>query len=209
MSWLGDLGIGLLAGICVTVAAEFVRRATMKRRLRPPDRSRRILFPFVGAAISYGALDAAIRLANAEQATLVPSYLARVPSRLALDAALPKQGSNAVDLLEAADQRARRAGVTVDSRIVRGRTGQHALQTLVENENYYRIVLPAASGTEDGLDATAIAWALEHAPGEIVVLRPGADAPTSVGERDQKRSKSRRRPGARLVGRISSAQGRS
>jgi nucleotide-binding universal stress UspA family protein len=177
MSWLGDVSIGLIAGVIVAIAIDFVRRETIKRRLRPPDKQRRILFPFVGTAISYGALDAAIRLANAEQATLVPSYLARVPMRLSLDAALPRQGAAAVELLEAVEQRAGRAGVPVDSRIVRGRSGQHALQQLTESENYYRMVLPAASGTEDGLDAAAIAWALDHAPGEIVVLRPGSDAP--------------------------------
>jgi hypothetical protein len=82
-----------------------------------------------------------------------------------------------VELLEAVEQRALRAGVPVDSRIVRGRTGQHALQTLTECEKYYRMLLPAASGTEDGLDAPAIAWALDHAPGEIIVLRPGSEAP--------------------------------
>jgi nucleotide-binding universal stress UspA family protein len=178
MNWARDVAIGVVAGIMVAVVADYIRRETVKRRLRPADKMRRILFPFVGTAISYGALDAAIRLANAEQATLVPSYLARVPMRLALDAGLPRQGAVAVELLEAIEQRAGRAGVPVDSRIVRGRSGQHALQQLTESENYYRIVLPAASGTEDGLDAAAIAWALDHAPGEIVVLRPGSDAPS-------------------------------
>ena len=48
---------------------------------------------------------------------------------------------------------------------------------LVTKERYYRMVLPAASGIEDGLDAGAIAWALDFAPGEIVVLRPGSQAP--------------------------------
>lgn len=175
--WLDDVAIGVIVGILVAVAADRLRRNAIKRRLRPVDKYRRVLFPFVGSAISYGALDAAIRLANADTATLVPVYLARVPMRLSLDAAIKRQGMVAVELLEAVEQRALRAGVPVDSRIVRGRTGQHALQTLTEDENYYRMVLPAASGTEDGLDAPAIAWALDHAPGEIIVLRPGSDAP--------------------------------
>jgi hypothetical protein len=175
--WLDDVAIGVVVGILVAVGADYLRREAIKRRLRPPDKLRRVLFPFVGSAISYGALDAAIRIANADQATLVPVYLARVPMRLALDAALTRQGATAVELLEAVEQRALRAGVPVDSRIVRGRTGQHALQTLTECEKYYRMLLPAASGTEDGLDAPAIAWALDHAPGEIIVLRPGSEAP--------------------------------
>jgi hypothetical protein len=176
-NWLDDVAIGLIAGLVVAGAAELLRRRTMRRRLRPADRRRRVLFPFVGKAISYGALDAAIRLAKADDATLAPVYLARVPLRLALDAAIPRQGAVAVELLEAVEQRALRAGVPVDSRIVRGRTAQHALQRLTETADYYRIVLPAASGIEDGLDATAIAWTLDHAPGEIVVLRPGTEAP--------------------------------
>lgn len=176
-NWIDDIAIGVIVGILVAVGADQLRRAAIKRRLRPADKYRRVLFPFVGSAISYGALDAAIRLANADQATLVPVYLARVPMRLSLDAAITRQGATAVELLEAVEQRALRAGVPVDSRIVRGRTGQHALQALTESENYYRMVLPAASGTEDGLDAPAIAWALDHAPGEIIVLRPGSDAP--------------------------------
>lgn len=177
MSWLIDVLVGVIAGASIVVAAEFARRQARRRRALPSSDGRRVLFPFVGSAISYGALDAAIRLARAEQATLVPVYLARVPMRLALDAAIKKQGAVAVELLEAIEQRAQRAGVAVDSRIVRGRTAQHALQQLTETEHYYRILLPAASGTEDGLDATAIAWCLDHAPGEIVVLRPGGTAP--------------------------------
>ncbi len=176
-NWLDDLAIGLIAGLLVAGAAEVTRRRTLRRRLLPADRDRRVLFPFVGKAISYGALDAAIRLASADHATLVPVYLARVPMRLSLDASIPRQAAVAVELLEAVEQRALRAGVPVDSRIARGRTAQHALQDLTETESYYRIVLPAASGIEDGLDATAIAWCLDHAPGEIVVLRPGGEAP--------------------------------
>jgi hypothetical protein len=175
--WIDDITIGVIVGIVVAVTADYLRREAIKRRLRPPDKYRRVLFPFVGTAISYGALDAAIRLANADQATLVPVYLARVPMRLSLDAAITRQAGVAVDLLEAIEQRALKAGVPVDSRIVRGRTAQHALQELTECENYYRMLLPAASGTEDGLDAPAVAWALDHAPGEIIVLRPGSDAP--------------------------------
>lgn len=177
-NWLDDVAVGLIAGLLVWAVAELLRRKTARRRLRPPDKERRVLFPFVGNAISYGALDAAIRLANADDATLMPVYLARVPLRLSVEAPITRQAAVAVELLEAIEQRALRAGVPVDSRIVRGRTAQHALQRLTEREAYYRMVLPAASGIEDGLDATAIAWCLDHAPGEIVVLRPGDEAPS-------------------------------
>lgn len=177
MTWYFDVLIGVIVGVFVAVAVDYARRAYVKKRLRPPSKDRRILLPFVGKGVSYGVLDAAIRLADAEQATLVPCFLARVPLRLSLSATLPRQGETAVEMLEAIEQRALRAGVPVDSRIERGRTAQHALQSVTEKERYYRMVLPAASGIEDGLDAGAIAWALDFAPGEIVVLRPGSQAP--------------------------------
>lgn len=175
-NWLDDVAVGLIAGLAVWFISEHVRKKVARRRLLPEARERRVVFPFVGGAISYAALDAALRLAHADDATLVPAYLARVPLRLSLDAAIPRQGAMAVELLEAVEQRSLRAGVPVDSRVVRGRSAQHALQRLVEDEPCYRMVLPAASGTEDGLDAMAIAWCLDHAPGEIVVLRPGSAA---------------------------------
>ena len=45
-----------------------------------------ILLPFTGRAISRRALDAALRIARAENATLMPAYLAIVPMQLPLDA---------------------------------------------------------------------------------------------------------------------------
>ena len=40
---------------------------------------RRILLPFTGPAISRRAFEAAVRLAKAEDATIMPAFLARVP----------------------------------------------------------------------------------------------------------------------------------
>src|ERR1019366_6397118 len=48
----------------------------------PTVGARRILFPFVANALSERALDASLRLARAEGATLVPVFLARVPLHL-------------------------------------------------------------------------------------------------------------------------------
>ena len=90
--------------------------------------NRRILFPFVAGALSQRALDAALRLAAVEGATLVPVFLARVSLDLPLESALPRQCSMAMPLLEAVEQRATEAGIPVDSRIVRGRNRRHALR---------------------------------------------------------------------------------
>jgi hypothetical protein len=137
--------------------------------------SRRILFPFVSGALSQRALDAALRLAKTEGATLVPVFLARVSLDLPLDSALPRQCSMAMPLLEAVEQRATEAGVPVDSRIERGRNRRHALRQAIAQERYDRIVIAAASEGGPGFDAEDVAWLLDHAAGEIVVLRPSSE----------------------------------
>jgi hypothetical protein len=97
------------------------------RTLRPARGGVRILFPSSGGSLSRLALDAAVRIARAEGATLLPAYLASVPLHLPLDAALTRECNVALPLLEAVEQRATNAGVAVDSRIQRGRTYRHAV----------------------------------------------------------------------------------
>ena len=53
------------------------------------------------------------------------------------------------------------------ARIERGRTYRHALRELLAHERYDRIVVAA-----DDIGSTDVAWLLEHADGEILVLRP-------------------------------------
>jgi hypothetical protein len=136
---------------------------------------RRILFPFVSGALSQRALDAALRLAAVEGATLVPVFLARVSLDLPLESALPRQCSMAMPLLEAVEQRATEAGIPVDSRIVRGRNRRHALRQAIAEEHFDRIVIAASAQGSPGFDPDDVAWLLENAPGEIVVLRPSAE----------------------------------
>jgi hypothetical protein len=144
-----------------------------RRRLTPP--ARRILFPFIGRALSQPVLDATLRLARAESATLVPAYLVRVPMHLPLAAPLPRQCVEAMPLLEAIERRATHEGVAVDARVERGRTYRHALRELLASEHQDRIVIAADTSGTDGFDAADVAWLLEHAPGEILVLRPAHD----------------------------------
>jgi hypothetical protein len=47
-----------------------------------PKPVKRILLPFTGSSISRRAFEAAVRLATAENATIVPAFLARVPRDL-------------------------------------------------------------------------------------------------------------------------------
>ncbi len=63
--------------------------------------------------------------------------------------------------------------VPVDPRVEVGRSPRHALLALIEHERFDRIVIPAESKSSDGFSPEDIGWLLDHAPGEIVVLRPG------------------------------------
>ena len=143
--------------------------------------SRRIAFPFTGEGPSEQVLAAALRLARAEDATLLPVYLALVPLRLAVEVPLQAECDVAFRLLEAIEQRAARAGVPVDARIERGRTVRHALRELIAHERFERMVVAAGSGaigegTGAGFTPEDVAWLLENVPGELIVLRPARAA---------------------------------
>lgn len=143
---------------------------------RPRDaapRARRILLPITGEALSTRALEAAFRLARAEQATLMPAYLATVPRRLELDAALPRTADHMLPLVEAIEQRAAGQGVAVDARVSRGRTSVHALERLLDEVPVDRIVVAVRRDADPGFAADEVAWMLAHAEPEVVVLRPG------------------------------------
>ena len=140
-----------------------------------PSSGRRILLPFVAEGLSERALEAALRLAAAEGATLVPVFLARVSLDLPLDTPLPRQCSVGLPLLETIEQRASEAGIPVDSRIERGRNQRHALRQAIAAERFDRIVVAAASNGSPGFNADDIAWLLDHAEGEVLVLRPSED----------------------------------
>lgn len=146
-----------------------------RKSLTPAPGTGRILFPFQTSALSRRALDAALRLARAENATLVPVFLARVPLNLPLDSPLPRQAAIAIPLQEAIEHRAASYGVPVDARVERGRTYRHALRQTIGNERFERIVIAAATEGCPGFGPDDVAWLLAHAPGEIVVLRPGAE----------------------------------
>lgn len=85
------------------------------------------------------------------------------------------QAAVALSLQEAIEQRATAWGIPVDARIERGRTYRHTLRQTFEHERYDRIVLAAAPRGSNGFDAGDVAWLLDNAAGEIVVLRPGRD----------------------------------
>jgi nucleotide-binding universal stress UspA family protein len=165
---------GLVAGIGLAVLVMRHRR----RAIAPP--ARRVLFPFAGSHLSERALDAALRLARAEDATLVPVYLAPVPMALVLEAPLPRTCDEAFAVFDAIERRAARCEVRVDTRIERGRTIRHALRAALVGEAYDRLVVPAATDGTDGFSAADVAWVLSQAEGEVIVLKPADERPLEL-----------------------------
>lgn len=161
------IGLAIGAGVGIEVGRRLRARAP-----RGAGAVRRILLPFSGTTISRRALDAALRLAKAEDAMLMPAFLATVPRTLPLDAPLPRQCANGMPVLEAIEQLAARQDVAVDSRVSRGRTYRHALEQLLASERVDRVVVPATADPGVGLSGDDLVWLLEKAPAEVVILRP-------------------------------------
>jgi Universal stress protein family len=160
-----------LAALAAVLAAVLVARSGVRLR-RPRAGARRILVPFTGGTLDQTVLDAAIRLAHAESATLVPAYLLLVPLRYAEDSPLRDEVAVALPLLEAVEHAALRAGVPVDARIEKGRSPTHALRRLWDEEQFDRILVPAPNGRGGGFSANDVTWILAHAPAETIVLKP-------------------------------------
>jgi hypothetical protein len=172
---MSPLGAGLL-GAAIALGAALAVAAVRHRPPRPraaPAGARRVLVPFSGA-LDQTVLDAAIRVAKAEEAVLVPAYLLVVPLQYPEDSAQKEQVALALPLLEAVEHAALRAGVPVDARIEKGRSLTHALRRLWGVERFDRIVAPAPGAPGNGgFTPKQLTWILEHAPAETIVLRPG------------------------------------
>ncbi|MGD0716161.1 MAG: hypothetical protein ABSB24_18590 [Gaiellaceae bacterium] len=165
-----------LAVLVVVLAAALAYRSRPPRSLRSPRTARRILVPFTGD-LDPTVLNAAIRIAHAEQAVLVPAYLLIVPLEYAPDSPLKKEVAVAMPVLEAVEHAALRAGVPVDARIEKGRTPTHALGRLWQVEQFDRIIAPAQAEHHPGLSPKDLTWILTHAPAETLVLRPNPNKP--------------------------------
>lgn len=163
------LGLGLAGGFLLARS-----RLAGKPRTEP-GAVHHILLPFTGTEISRRAVDAAMRLARAEEATLMPAYLAQVPKRLPLECAIPNEAAQAMAMLEAIEQRASAKGVPVDARIERGRTYRHALERLLATETFDRVVVSATETGAAGLSGDDLVWLLAKAPAEVMILRPAPE----------------------------------
>lgn len=151
-----------------------------KRRSEARPGAARLLVPFAGGQLEPAVLDAALRLARADEAVFVPAYLIIVPFSLSMDSPLTHEVEVALPLLEAVELRAQKEGVPVDARLERGRSLRDALRRLWDVERFDRILLPVSADERAGFDERDIAWILMHAPTETLALRPASG---SVRER--------------------------
>jgi nucleotide-binding universal stress UspA family protein len=161
---LGGIALGIAAGYWLPPHGRLAGRD----RPRPV---RRILLPFTGDAISRRSFEAAVRLAKAENATVMPAFLATVPMNLPLETPLPVQCARGMPLLESIEQRLVSQGIPVDSRVGRGRTARDALRKLLEQEQFDRIIVSADEDQHSGLGYEDLRWLLERVPAEILILR--------------------------------------
>jgi nucleotide-binding universal stress UspA family protein len=170
----------IVLGIAVIVlAGALVYRIRLPKQLRGRPGASRILLPFTGNSLDATVLRAAIRIARAEGAVLVPAYLLIVPLQYSEDSPLKHEVAVAMPILEAVEHAALRAGVPVDARIEKGRTSTQALRRLWDVEQFDRIVAPAPVEDHLGFSPKDLTWILTHAPAETLVLRPspgGSDA---------------------------------
>lgn len=148
-------------------------------RKRDPGRrpgQPRLLVPFTDRQLDPMVLEAALRIARAQDSVLVPAYLMVVPLEYSLDAPVQHgELGRAMPILEAVELAARRAGVPVDARIERGRSPVDALSRLWDIESFDRVVIPAPAPGRAGFTSKDLTWMLDNAPGEVIVLRPAAN----------------------------------
>lgn len=174
MSWL----IAVLGIAAAGLAAVLAYRLRSPRPRRAPGAAR-ILLPFTGNSLDLTVLGAAIRIARAESAVLVPAYLLVVPLQYPEDSPLKQEVAVAMPILEAVEHEALRSGVPVDARIEKGRTPTHALSRLWAVERFDRIVAPAPVEKHRGFTPKELTWILTHAPSETLVLRPSPAVPVA------------------------------
>lgn len=136
----------------------------------------RLLVPFAGAELDPAVLAAALRIARAEGAVVVPAYLIVVPFEYSMDSPLTAEVAVALPLLEAVEMEALREGIPVDARLERGRSLRDALKRLWTVESFDRILIPVTPEIRSGFSERDVAWVLTHAPTETLALRPASHA---------------------------------
>jgi APA family basic amino acid/polyamine antiporter len=135
---------------------------------------RSALVPIFGTDVDASALRTAAKLVG-EEAAVEAVYVLRVPNQLSLDAGLEEEEQLGLSVLESAKVAGRKAGLKVQTRLIRTRNPGHALVEEAERTNAEIIYLGTAHAppSEQALGPTA-SYLLAHRPCRVVVeVDPG------------------------------------
>jgi APA family basic amino acid/polyamine antiporter len=133
------------------------------------------IVPIFGTDVDASALRAAAKLVG-EAATVEAVYILRVPNQLSLDAGLHDEEQLGLSVLESARLAGRRAGLKVETRLIRTRSPGAAIVEEAERQNAEIIYLGTAHAppSERALGPTA-AYLLAHRPCRVVIETPAAN----------------------------------
>jgi APA family basic amino acid/polyamine antiporter len=142
---------------------------------------RSAIVPIFGTDVDVTALRAAARLVG-EGAVVEAIYVLRVPNQLSLDAGLEDEERRGLDVLESAKLIGRKAGLKMQTRMIRTRNPGLAIVEEAERSNAEIIYLGTdhAPRNERALGPTA-SYLLQHRPCRVVIETP--PAPTDGGSR--------------------------
>ncbi len=145
---------------------------------------RSALVPIFGTDVDASALRAAAKLVG-EDALVEAVYILRVPNQLSLDAGLEKEEALGLSVLESAKVTGRRAGLKVQTRLIRTRSPGAAIVEEAERSDAEIIYLGTAHAppSERALGPTAT-YLLAHRPCRVVIETPpvnGGAARDGVG----------------------------
>jgi nucleotide-binding universal stress UspA family protein len=130
---------------------------------------RSALVPIFGTDLDASALRTAAKLVG-EDASVEAIYVLRVPNQLSLDAGLEEEEQLGRSVLESAKVAGRKAGLKVQTRLIRARNPGHALVEEAQRTNAEIIYLATAHAppSEQALGPTA-SYLLAHRPCRVVV----------------------------------------
>jgi basic amino acid/polyamine antiporter, APA family len=136
---------------------------------------RSAIVPIFGTDVDASALRAAARLVG-EGAVVEAVYVLRVPSQLSLDAGMREEEQLGMGVLESAKLTGRKAGLKVQTRLIRTRNPGLAIIEEAQRSNAEIIYLGTAHApaSERALGPTA-AYLLAHRPCRVVIETPPVD----------------------------------
>jgi APA family basic amino acid/polyamine antiporter len=153
-------------------------RHKIERRERPASfielEYRSAIVPIFGTDVDASALRTAAKLVG-EDAMVEAVYILRVPSQLSIDAGLEEEERLGLSVLESAKVRGRKAGLKVQTRLIRTRNPGAAIVEEAENRDAEIIYLGTAHApaSERALGPTA-SYLLAHRPCRVVIETPAA-----------------------------------